>query len=641
VEEPFARLSMKPLLQDPALQKHFEQYGFAVGRLFSLAQVDLLLALYRRYIPQEEVFGLYESSRNQSYEVNREINEAIREQVELAGGRLFLPAKILGGTFMVKSHAGSEVLPLHQDWSVVEEDKFSTLFIWCPLVDVSVSNGCLFVLPGSHRYFQNLRSGTYPSDRFILPPALHRYVQDVRLQAGEAIFYSDQVFHGSHANSGSSDRIVVTARLLEKEADLVYFHKVNGREVDVYQAGEKFYLTHIDALAKGRLPAQAKQLYRRAYQHVQVTDNLLQDSIRRHFQAAEDTAVMKQLFKDAQLQAQFEQDGYVVIDFINQRQVEDLTDFYASLQQAASPGAGFQVSLDNENPDFVRRVAERLMETVRSSVDRHFQDHKIFTASFVTKTKDPRAVVPPHQDWTFVDEDRFWSATIWCPLVDVNIENGALGVIKGSHLLFNDVRPSPSPQYAPPFKNQLISLFPFIGILNLTAGQAVVFNNKTLHASPPNSVDRTRVAFGIGITHRDAAIRHYYLLPGQEKPLIEGYEVTAEFFYAYNNARLSALYDKGAKPEGLHSIGVFALTSTHYATDELAGRLAGAGNRIDTSIAAHMAAAYGCNLDTAPANGNPNHESSEAGGGPDLPFWKVYTPRNIYREIRHRLSARK
>jgi ectoine hydroxylase-related dioxygenase (phytanoyl-CoA dioxygenase family) len=632
---------MKPAFRDPQLQTQYERNGFVVARLFSDEQVTLLLKLYGRYIRREEVSGLYESSRNKSYETNRIINEAIQEEVTLAGRDLFLQSKIFGGTFMVKSHADSDVLPLHQDWSVVEEDRYTTVFVWCPLVDVAAVNGCLFVLPGSHRFFRTLRSGTYPSDRFVLPPEVHKHTQDVPLRAGQAVCYSDALFHGSHANNGVHDRIVVTARIMEEDGGLVYFHKANDREVDVYAADEEFYLTHIDVLAKGGMPSGVRKLYRRPYRHNAVTDQSLQATIRKHFPATGGATGMNQLFRDEQLQSQFDREGYIVIDLLDQAQVAGLTAFYGSLTNAATPAFGFQVSLDNESPEFVRTVSERLVNTVRPSVDRHFQDHKIFTASFVTKAKNPLGVVPPHQDWTFVDEDRFWSATIWCPLIDVDMDNGALGVIKGSHWFYEHVRPSPSPQYTPPFKDQLFSIFPYLTIVKLQAGQAIVFNNKTLHASPPNTTDRTRPAFGIGITHQDAGIRHYYMLPGQEKPVMEGYEVGPDFFFSYNNARLSALYEKGMKPQGLNSLGVFAVSARHYETTELVDRIKAAGNEEDSLLVRKMAALFDYNLDGTLKNRREERQADSTGPDTAPPFWRVYTPINIYREIRYRLAARR
>src|SRR5689334_9254862 len=139
---------MKPLLRNPSLQQQFERDGFITIRLLSPEQIQDLLALYRRTMPQESVTGLYESSRNNPYELNRLINDVIKQQVSEAAKDIFLPSRIYGGTFMVKSHVNSEMLPLHQDWSLVEEQQYSTLFVWCPLVDVSVLNGGIFALPG-------------------------------------------------------------------------------------------------------------------------------------------------------------------------------------------------------------------------------------------------------------------------------------------------------------------------------------------------------------------------------------------------------------------------------------------------------------------------------------------------------------
>ena len=49
-----------------------------------------------------------------------------------------------------------------------------------------------------------------------------------------------------------------------------------------------------------------------------------------------------------------------------------------------------------------------------------------------------------HQDWTFVDERRFRSVTVWCPLVDVEQRNGALELLPGSHRILTHARCSPS-----------------------------------------------------------------------------------------------------------------------------------------------------------------------------------------------------
>jgi len=626
---------MKPLLRDPVLQADFERDGYVKVRLLSPEQVKNLLALYRETVQESEVSGLYESSRKNPYSVNQVINHAIREQVSRSGREIFLPSRIYGGTFMVKSHLDSEVLPLHQDWSVVDEAQFATLFVWCPLVDVSVRNGAIFAVPGSHLWFASLRSGSYASNRYLLPVQLHRHVRDISLRAGEATLYSDALFHGSHANNGDADRIVVTARVMEEAAPLVYFQKFSDTEVDVYEANPEFYLTHIDALAKGSIPADVPRLSRRPYTHVPVTSETLEAKLREHFATEEDGRHMK-LFRDPVLQNAFDNDGFVVTDLIGPDEVAELRAFYATLENAATPQNGFQVSLDDQSPEFVAKVAEKLVATAGPSIDRHFENHQIFTASFVTKARNPRGFVPPHQDWTFVDESKFWSATVWCPLVDVNADNGALALLRGSHCLYDHVRPSPSPQYAPPFADQLFNIFPYMNILDLRAGQAVVFNNQTLHASPPNTHQQTRIAFGIGVTHREAQLRHYYLLPGKAG-VMEGYEVSREFFYCYNNARLAALHEQGERPSGLNSIGRFAMRYRQYESGELLARIRAMGNAKDDALLERVAGLVGEYRAPAANKAVPTDQAAPAASD-HRAWWEVYTPTNIYREIRYRLT---
>lgn len=618
------------MFKNQSHQQQFDEKGYVILPLFQPEQVQHLLDLYYETIPQDQVSGLYESSRNNTAEVNHRINQALFHAFETACAPVFKPCQLYGGTFMVKSRLNSEVLPLHQDWSVVEEEQFDTLFIWCPLIDVGAHNGGLFVLEGSHRYFQTLRSGSYPSNRYVLPPALHDYVRDISLKAGEAILYSDQLFHGSHANNSDGDRIVATAQVMQADARLVYFHKADDSTVDVYEGSADFYLTQIDRIARGQKPVDIPKLYSRPYRHVPITDAALHEKIREHFAPSNnDTAMPHPIFKNAGLQREFDENGFVVIDLIDRGQVAELLDFYNSLQNEPAPGNGFQVSLDNENPEFVRRISTKLIETVEADVGRQFENHRIFTASFVVKEPNPVSLVPPHQDWTFVDENHFYSATIWCPLVDVDRENGGLGAIKGSHLLYDHVRPSPSPQFAPPFHNQMAAVIPYLKIIDLKAGQALVFNNKTIHGSLPNYSGQTRVAFGIGVTQQEAALRHYYLLPNQEKPLMEAYEVAPDFFLHYNNARLKAMYEAGEKPAGLNSVGVFLLQPKQFENDALEEQFRAAGNTADENLAAQAAALF--------SHGYPSANPPSAA----LPFWKVYTPLNIYREIKYRLEIRK
>jgi ectoine hydroxylase-related dioxygenase (phytanoyl-CoA dioxygenase family) len=267
------------LFSDPVHQAQFDAAGYLTLPLFDAAQIARLLALYESTVANDPKVDLYESSRHNTLEKNAAINLAIREILAEAAAGLFGDHDLFGGTFMVKVPEASTVLALHQDWSIVDEDRYQTVFIWCPLVDVGPANGGLFVLPGSHRWFGNYRSGSMPSLRIVPRGPLQDGLTDIHLAAGQAIIYSDRLFHGSYANTTATPRIVVTGRVNECGAQLVYYHRLDDRTVAIVKASPEFYLKEIDSLAKGRLPEGYEILRTFEYSYRPITENDLLDHI--------------------------------------------------------------------------------------------------------------------------------------------------------------------------------------------------------------------------------------------------------------------------------------------------------------------------------------------------------------------------
>lgn len=239
---------------DTSLQERFDTDGYVTLKLLEPSHVARLLALYESTVAADPKKDLYESSRHNTAEKNARINIAIREVLAEAAGDIFAGHELFGGTFMVKVPEQSTVLALHQDWSIVDEDTHQSAFIWCPLVDTGPANGGLFALPGSHNWFGNYRSGSLPSLRIVPRGALKDAMKDLILAAGEAVVYSDRLFHGSYANTTPRPRIVVTGRVNERGAQLVYYHRMDEGTVALVKASPEFYLKEIDALAKGRMP---------------------------------------------------------------------------------------------------------------------------------------------------------------------------------------------------------------------------------------------------------------------------------------------------------------------------------------------------------------------------------------------------
>ncbi|MCB1598526.1 MAG: phytanoyl-CoA dioxygenase family protein [Xanthomonadales bacterium] len=298
---------------------------------------------------------------------------------------------------------------------------------------------------------------------------------------------------------------------------------------------------------------------------------------------------MRALFKSPQLQADFDRDGYVIVPFLDTDQVAELSAHYASLDHDHKIEQGFHVSLDNRDAAFKRAVMDKLLSVTAAPVDTLFDRARSFVASYVVKEPGPRGIVPPHQDWTFVDESQFVSCTVWIPLAPTTVDNGALGVIKGSHRLFDQNRASPSPQCPTPIGDLMFQVFPFLDVKEMQPGQALIFNNRTLHGSPPNLSDVARIAVGIGITHAEAELRHYYLLPDADPQELECYQVEPEFFHQYSNGALSQLYQEGRRPQGQQCIGRTPFVRKPADGAALSELFLRDGNRFDGALAERMA----------------------------------------------------
>ncbi|MGB1319071.1 MAG: phytanoyl-CoA dioxygenase family protein, partial [Flavobacteriales bacterium] len=293
---------------------------------------------------------------------------------------------------------------------------------------------------------------------------------------------------------------------------------------------------------------------------------------------------MKPLFNDAELQESFEKNGFVRIPALDADDVEKLRTLYSDLGLTDEKGYGFHVGMDNADKSLVQRMVDGVKEVALPKLQPNMADTQVFTASFVVKEPNPQGVVPPHQDWSFVEnEEEHCSVSCWIPLQDVNMNSGCIGVIKGSNRFFKNVRPSPSPQVETPLKKHMYTIFPFLELQEMKAGEALIFDNRTFHASPPNTTDATRLAVGLGFTQAEAEIRHYTLKPGTEDTLLK-YKIDPDFFLKYDNGSLSSMYDKGEEIEGYEKVGEMPYEWEDLSADEMKNLIESAGNTFNAPL---------------------------------------------------------
>ena len=353
---------------------------------------------------------------------------------------------------------------------------------------------------------------------------------------------------------------------------------------------------------------------------------------------------MKRIFKNAEKQKQFEQEGYTVFPLLSHDETNELKQYYESLNFKDDNGFGFHVSMDKPDKNISLQIREKLWGTILPELDKYLIDYKPFVASFVVKDPNPKGVVPAHQDWSFTDkeEDGFCSITCWVALVDTSLENGELGVIKGSHKLMQNHRPSPSPQAPVPLSEHMFSIFPYLKTIDMKAGEVLMFDNRTFHASPPNTTSEVRLAAGVGVTQKDAQLVHYYLKPDGTKATILKYAVDEDFFIHYNNASLSKLYEEGKQIEGYQLLEEVPYSFNKYDSKELISLIKSLGNEYNVPMCEKLAELFDYNADGSTKT-EPPFENKDTSLTVEKPapqsFFEVYTPYNIFREIIFRLTG--
>lgn len=222
---------------------------------------------------------------------------------------------------------------------------------------------------------------------------------------------------------------------------------------------------------------------------------------------------------------EFLRDGYTVVEgVLSTREVTELTRLYLDL----APGDDHGLTIDYLRADreLVRDLNALLTPVWDEHLDEIMVDHRVVMTTFVVKHRGQASEMFLHEDRSFVDERRDRAATIWMPLCDVgpDIPNGGLELVPGSHRLPAGWSGVGTPDVIRPWEHELRrALVP----VTLTAGSAVVYDTRTLHASGWNRTDQPRIAVACAVAPRSSRLV-FVLASGRRHRLL--HDVTEDFY---------------------------------------------------------------------------------------------------------------
>lgn len=197
--------------------KEFNENGFVVVEgLFSRQAVVVFKQEIERVLAEQEKRGLLGNTKKDGVFVGLAANSKTFKEAA-KNGKLVQQLKNIIGEDVVflsdkvvfKNQKTVFASPWHQDWPYWGgSHKYS---VWIALDDATVDNGCLKVIPGSHKLGVLLHAGD-ASDKLGFTNRLRPEDIDeskavnVEVSAGDAIIFHDLLLHASNPNRSGNDR---------------------------------------------------------------------------------------------------------------------------------------------------------------------------------------------------------------------------------------------------------------------------------------------------------------------------------------------------------------------------------------------------------------------------------------------------
>ncbi|MEZ5054300.1 MAG: phytanoyl-CoA dioxygenase family protein [Chitinophagales bacterium] len=217
---------------------------------------------------------------------------------------------------------------------------------------------------------------------------------------------------------------------------------------------------------------------------------------------------MNKVFLDTDYQHFFEKNGFLLI---NKQIINDelLSEFCAirnllNSEKIDRIQKDFFVGLEHPDKQKVEQINFEINNRIAPILNDFIIDYSPFLSSFISKQPNKDADVFPHQDWSFTDDENLnYAITCWIPLQDTTVDNGCMGLIKGSHLFFNNIRFSPPVATHPsPMSKHKSWILPYFQWLPMVAGSILFFDYRIFHASLPNISNSERLAIGCWLVHK-------------------------------------------------------------------------------------------------------------------------------------------
>ena len=225
--------------KDSTLERDMNENGYVhIHSFLSNEEVYSLNELFNHYHTIRNGgkgfwFSVENLSEKEAREFNLKAGVILKPKVE----KYFDDAHLPIITLLNKYPGNESHMDAHRDCSVLDEEKFGFRNMWIPLVDTDKNNGALFVLPRSHKYFNELYpiGIKWPYNQFS--NLIVQKATTLQALKGDLLVYDQSMLHGSWKNQTQKNRPVVHFGIIPEEAEML-FYKIDSEgpalEVSAY-----------------------------------------------------------------------------------------------------------------------------------------------------------------------------------------------------------------------------------------------------------------------------------------------------------------------------------------------------------------------------------------------------------------------
>ncbi|MCO5233311.1 MAG: phytanoyl-CoA dioxygenase family protein [Chitinophagales bacterium] len=234
---------MLKVFKDDKIQADFEKNGYVILPFYTPEEIAELEALYFKMHPEEDL-GFFPSTFSSDHEYRKVADSEIRRICQKHIEHYCQNFRVMNGAFIVKTPSPKSGMCVHQDMSLVDESKYTGINIWVPLTDLTIENGALFVLPGSHRLFPTYRGSSIPEFFSPVMNEIIDYLQPVLIKAGQAVFFDQSIIHFSPPNFSDRPRIVTNTYFTHQDTEFrtYYWDGETPNKIEVFEQDKDFML---------------------------------------------------------------------------------------------------------------------------------------------------------------------------------------------------------------------------------------------------------------------------------------------------------------------------------------------------------------------------------------------------------------